>query len=456
MTNIEHNLALLDKTVTRVEPFRVYTLGQFDTIKPLKRLSEEQRFAMKVVAHVLPFRVNEYVIEQLIDWDNVPDDPIFQLTFPQPEMISPDHFEHIATLLRSNGSREQIRDAANAIHSELNPHPAGQGTLNVPYLNGIPLEGVQHKYHETILFFPSQGQTCHSYCTFCFRWPQFVRNKSMRFAVKEGSQLRNYLLQHKEVTDLLVTGGDPMVMKAKNLAAHLEPLLEPEFEHIQTIRFGTKSLSYWPHRFVTDTDASDLLHLFERIVSSGKQLAFMAHFNHWRELDTNIAHEAINRIRSTGAVIRTQGPLLAHINDDSNVWSTMWKMQVRLGMAPYYMFVERNTGARRYFEIPLYKAWLTYRNAIQNVSGLSRTARGPSMSAGPGKVEIQGVTEIRGEKVFVLRFIQGRNKDWIQQPFFAKFDPKATWLDQLKPAFGEQQFFFEKEYQSMQDQALAN
>jgi len=131
-------------------------------------------------------------------------------------------------------------------------------------------------------------------------------------------------------------------------------------------------------------------------------------------------------------------------------------MQVRLGMAPYYMFVERNTGARRYFEVPLYKAWLTYRNAIQNVSGLSRTARGPSISAGPGKVEIQGVTEIRGEKVFVLRFIQGRNKDWIQQPFFAKFDPKATWLDQLKPAFGEQQFFFEKEYQSMQDQALAN
>ena len=69
--------------------------------------------------------------------------------------------------------------------------------------------------------------------------------------------------------------------------------------------------------------------------------------------------------------------------------------------------------------------------------------RGPSMSAVPGKVEVQGVTELRGEKVFVLRFIQGRNPEWVQRPFFAKYDPKATWLDQLRPAFGDEKFFFE-------------
>ena len=71
------------------------------------------------------------------------------------------------------------------------------------------------------------------------------------------------------------------------------------------------------------------------------------------------------------------------------------------------------------------------------------------MSTGPGKVEIQGVAEIYGEKVFVLRFIQGRNADWVQRPFFAKFDPGATWLDQLQPAFGEKRFFFEEEYEAM-------
>lgn len=71
------------------------------------------------------------------------------------------------------------------------------------------------------------------------------------------------------------------------------------------------------------------------------------------------------------------------------------------------------------------------------------------MSAAPGKVEVQGVTEIHGEKVFVLRFIQGRNPDWVQQPFFAQFDPDATWLDQLRPALDEQRFFFEDEYEAI-------
>ena len=117
------------------------------------------------------------------------------------------------------------------------------------------------------------------------------------------------------------------------------------------------------------------------------------------------------------------------------------------------MFVERDTGARHYFEVPLLKAWNIYRDAMKKVSGLARTARGPSMSAGPGKVEVQGVSEINGEKVFVLRFVQGRNSDWVQRPFFAKYDPEATWLDKLIPAFNEEKFFFENEYIEMQKEA---
>jgi hypothetical protein len=122
-------------------------------------------------------------------------------------------------------------------------------------------------------------------------------------------------------------------------------------------------------------------------------------------------------------------------------------------MVPYYMFVERDTGARRYFELPLVRTWEIYRSAMQQVSGLGRTARGPSMSAGPGKVEVQGVAEIRGERLLVLRFIQGRNPAWVERPFFAKYDPHATWLDQLEPAFGARRFFFENEYDAMRRQA---
>ena len=100
------------------------------------------------------------------------------------------------------------------------------------------------------------------------------------------------------------------------------------------------------------------------------------------------------------------------------------------------------------------RAWEIYREAIQRVSGLARTVRGPSMSAAPGKVEVQGVTEIQGEQVFVLRFIQGRNPEWAQRPFFAQYDPAATWLDQLQPAFGAEQFFFEDEYAALRARAL--
>jgi KamA family protein len=300
-----------------------------------------------------------------------------------------------------------------------------------------------------VLFFPSQGQVCHTYCTFCFRWAQFVGNKELRFASNEAESLHRYLAQDKNITDLLITGGDPMVMKTRHLENYLEPLLQPELEHLQTVRIGTKALTFWPQRFVTDDDAAGLLKLFSKLVKAGKHIAIMAHFNHWREMETPIVREAIRRIRATGAVIRTQAPLVQHINDDADVWVRMWRTQVRLGLIPYYMFVERDTGAKRYFEVPLVRAYEIYREAMQQVSGLGRTARGPSMSAGPGKVEIQSVMEFQGEKVFVLRFIQGRNPDWVQKTFFAKYDEEATWFDDLVPAFGEEKFFFTDEYEAM-------
>jgi len=433
-------------------PFQVFTQRDLDRIEPLTRMSEAARFEMKVVSTVLPFRVNQYVVDELIDWDRVPDDPIYQLTFPQRGMLTDAHFDRIARLYREGADKATIDAAAHEVRLELNPHPADQMEMNMPRdAEGNRIEGIQHKYRETVLFFPSQGQTCHSYCTFCFRWAQFVGDKTLRIAASEARMLHGYLRDHDEVTDLLFTGGDPMVMKTKHLQGYLEPLLAPEFDHIQTVRIGTKALSFWPHRFLGAADADELIDLLERMVKAGKHVALMAHYNHWRELETPAARAAIRRIRATGAVIRAQGPLIRHINDDPAVWARMWKTQVSLGIVPYYFFVERDTGARNYFEVPLARAWEIYREAIQQVSGLARTARGPSMSASPGKVEVQGVSEINGEKVFVLRFIQGRNPDWVQRPFFAKYDEEATWLHHLKPAFGEEKWFWEDEYDAIRD-----
>jgi hypothetical protein len=126
----------------------------------------------------------------------------------------------------------------------------------------------------------------------------------------------------------------------------------------------------------------------------------------------------------------------------------MWTKQIQLGCIPYYMFVVRDTGAQHYFGVSLAKAHEIFRDAYKKVSGLGRTVRGPSMSATPGKVLVDGVATVMGEKVFTLRFLQGRNPDWVQRPFFAKYDENAIWLDELKPAF-EEKFFFEDELNSI-------
>jgi hypothetical protein len=60
-------------------------------------------------------------------------------------------------------------------------------------------------------------------------------------------------------------------------------------------------------------------------------------------------------------------------------------------------------------------------------------------------VLVLGTQEVHGEKVFVLSFLRGRKREWVGRPFFARFDPGASWLDELKPAFGEERFFFEDE-----------
>lgn len=426
-----------------INTYRGFTLRNYKEIPQIDTLSNEDIEAIDIVSQVLPFKANNYVVDELIDWNNTSTDPIFTLTFPRKEMLSYTNYNIVKEIV-ATGDKADIIKSVHDIRMQLNPNPAGQKE-NIPSVDGQELRGMQHKYRETALFFPSQGQTCHAYCTFCFRWPQFTGMIGQKFAMREADLLHRYLLQNKNITDILFTGGDPMTTTAKVMAAYIEPLLCKELSHIKNIRIGSKSLAYWPYRFLTDSDADGMLQLFEKVKKAGKHLAFQAHFNHPNELSTDAVKQAIERIQNTGAVIRTQSPLLRHINDDHKIWSDMWTEQVRLGLIPYYMFVARDTGSKAFFEVPLAEAWDIYRKANASVSGIARTVRGPSMSAEPGKVQVLGVSEIMGEKVFMLRFLQCRNPNLTDIPFFAKYDNKATWLDELVPAFGEKQFFYEKD-----------
>jgi len=413
------------------------------------RLSKDHIQAINIVSEVLPFKSNNYVVNELIDWDNNENDPMFILNFPQKSMLKPSQFRALSKMVQNNTSKSDLARYVHELRLTLNPHPAGQLEHNIPTLHGEKLTGIQHKYRETMLFFPTQGQTCHAYCTFCFRWPQFTGLNDLKFAMKQPNLVVSYLKENPSISDILFTGGDPMVMKAPIFKKYIDAILDADLPQLKTIRIGTKSLSFWPYRYLTDPDAGDMLDIFRKISDRGIHLAFMAHFNHPRELETDAVKEAVKRIRVTGAQIRTQSPLLKHINDDPKVWATMWRKQVDLGMIPYYMFVARDTGAQSYFGVTLEQSHHIFNEAFQQVSGVCRTVRGPSMSASPGKVRIVGITEVQGEKVFILEFLQGRNPDWVGKPFFAAFDNEAQWLDDLSPAFGAQEFFYEQEYNKL-------
>ena len=348
------------------ESYRPVDLRNISGVPQWSLLDDEVREAVEVVGEVLPFRRNRYVLDSLIDWSRVPDDPIFQLVFPQRRMLSASDYAAVRDLQRRGAGSAELSDVVNRIRRELNPHPAGQMTHNVPMLDGRPLTGLQHKYRETVLFFPAPGQTCHAYCTYCFRWAQFVGLDDLKFQAQETDDLVAYLKAHPEVTDVLITGGDPMIMRTKVLRRYIEPLLAPELEHVQNIRIGTKALAYWPQRFVSDSDADECLDLFEEVAVAGRHLAIMGHYSHPIELESGMANEAVRRVRNTGAQIRMRGPLIRHVNDDPETWAGLWTNGVRLGLiitcsssaTPARVAISRclSYGRSKYLKVPTHRS----------------------------------------------------------------------------------------------------
>lgn len=398
--------------------------------------------------------------------------------------------------LAEGTDRVKMQHIADSMRRRMNPHPGKQKEENVPILGGKRVPGMQHKYQETVLIFPAEvrssctsvwavadykltriswkEQFCHTYCTYCFRWAQFTAvGSSQAFSTRDRTLVTEYVRSQPQVSGVLFTGGDPMVMKAATMAEYITPLLPDNGgpPNLETIRIGTKSLAWRPERYLSDPDAGELLSLFARTVDAGLNLTIQAHFTHPRELLDPTTQKAIRAVRSTGAMVRCQAPLMyvlsqlnstsplesspitftfiatsdinrRHINDHSLTWAEMWRQQTRQGMVPYYMFVERDTGASHYFSVPLASTAQIFAAAYATVSGTARIVRGPCMSTSPGKVCVLGDEMVAGQRVLVLQFLQARDPRWCRRVFFAEYDPDVVWSDQLRPAFGEKEFFF--------------
>ncbi len=415
--------------------YMTYNARTFRKIEYLRYMTEDVKREIEIVSKVIPFKTNNYVVDYLIDWENYENDPIYILNFPNRQMLREDLYERIKRAVELNLSEKEMDKIINEVRLELNPHPAQQLT-NIPQLNGEKLKGIQHKYRDIVLFFPTQGQSCHAHCTFCFRWPQFVKQMDLQFSMREIDKVIDYIRQHEYVHELLFTGGDPMIMSPTVLSGYIDKIIEAKIPNLQTIRFGTKALSYWPFTFLPsyNEEAEEMLSMFKRITNSGLHLSIMAHFNHPVELENEAVQEAIANIRNTGAQIRTQSPVLNHINKSSSLWADMWTKQVNLGLIPYYMFIERETGPFEYFQIPIAEVYTIYNEAIRLTGSLAKTVTAPVMSASKGKVQILGVINnpLDGKKYFMLQYARHRDYKKTYKPFLAEYDEKATWVDQLK------------------------
>jgi L-lysine 2,3-aminomutase len=415
--------------------FLTFNTKNFREIEYIKYLPEEVKHEIDIVSKVIPFKTNNYVVDYLIDWENYETDPIYILNFPNKNMLRPERYEQLKQAIETGSPQKELDDLIMKIRLEMNPHPAQQMT-NVPVMGGEELKGVQHKYRDIVLFFPSQGQTCHAHCTFCFRWPQFVKELDMKFSMREIGKVMEYIRRNPDINEILFTGGDPLIMDPATISKYFDAILAERPSNLKNIRFGTKSLTYWPFAFLPQfsDEGQELLDLFKRITDNGFHLAFMAHFNHPNELDNEVVQEAIYNVRQTGAEIRTQAPILNNINKSSKVWARMWKKQISLGLIPYYMFIERETGPYNYFEIPLAEVYQIYQEAIRETGSFAKTVTGPVMSAAKGKAHIMGVVEnpADGNKYFMMQYVRHRDYRETFRPFFLEYNEEATWLNQLK------------------------
>lgn len=420
--------------------FITYNAKNYREIEYMRYIPEKVKREIDIVSQVIPFKTNNYVVDYLIDWENYRNDPIYILNFPNKEMLTSEQYTRLADALSKKSSNGLLNKTIYDIRMEMNPHPAQQMT-NVPVLKGEELKGMQHKYRDIVLFFPSQGQTCHAHCTFCFRWPQFIKDLDLKFSMREIEKVIAYIREQECINEILFTGGDPMVMDPGTLSKYIQALIDAKIPHLQNIRFGTKSLSYWPFTFLPkyNPEANEMLDVLKRITDSGMHLSIMAHFNHPNELEPIVLKEAVDQLKQCGAEIRTQAPVLKHINDNSEAWARMWKLQVQKGMVPYYMFIERETGPYEYFSVPLTRVYDIYHKAMRETGSFAKTVTGPVMSASQGKVQILGVVTnpLDNKPYFMMQYVRNRDYKQTFKPFFMEYDEKATWVDQLKtvPAY---------------------
>ncbi len=403
---------------------------------------------------VYRFMATKHVLNT-INWKNFAKDSVFQLVFPQPGMIN----DETVKLYDNANTEEERQKIVSDYQLKTNPHD-GKQKLNKPWFtneNGEIefLQGSQHKYPQCQLIFDKTTQNCFAFCSYCFRHAQ-VRGDEDMFIQKEIKQVHDYLKIHKEVTDILITGGDAGYLTYERLEQYVTPLIEDEeLMHIKTLRLGSRVLTFHPE-LILSSKFNKHLQLFEKLNQNGIQVAWMSHFSTPRELMNPSTIAAVRRLRAHGVTLKSQSPIMNHISlftdDNGKVdvdrsaqnWIDLGNILAMLSIGFHSMYCARPTGEHHYFTAPLADLERIFNKVYNTLASINRPSRHLSMTSSAGKISLMGTTEINGEKVFALKFTEGRNMEWLDKVFLAKYDEKENTIEKLKP-YDTDKYFYDDE-----------
>jgi KamA family protein len=276
--------------------------------------------------------------------------------------------------------------------------------------------GLQHKYPQTGLLLVTDR--CASYCRYCFR-KRIVGNDSDEIA-PDYARVADYMRQHPEMNNVLLSGGDPFVLSTQKLHRIMDHLLA--VPNLTSIRFGTKTIAFYAPRFADP----ELPGLFERVAASGKTPVIVAHFDHVGEISEE-SERNIRRLRAAGVQFLNQSVLLAKVNDDPEILAATFAKCHSLGVRPYYLFQGRPVKAASHFQVPLRRGVEIVRGVNQRLSGIQKTFK-YIMSHYTGKIEILDLGE---DNRLYMRYHQNKYAEKIGKIFSRRYVGSACWLDDL-------------------------
>jgi KamA family protein len=229
----------------------------------------------------------------------------------------------------------------------------------------------------------------------------------------------NYIARTPEINNVLLTGGDPLILATGKLRNILKALRS--IEHVKIIRIGSKMPVFNPMRIYEDQELLDLIRTYS---TDEKRIYIMAHVNHPKEI-TEEARRGFKALYDAGAIVVNQSPVLKGINDDPAVLAELLDRLSWAGVTPYYFFVNRPVAGNSGFVLTLEEVYRIVEEAKARTSGLGKRVR-LCMSHTSGKVEILA---IENGKAY-LKYHQSRDGEY-GKLMILDCPKEATWFDEL-------------------------